>query len=119
MYPEREHQEFLAKGEFMLQRSRSSGAFVFYPRVAAPHTGATDLEWVKASGLGTVYSTTVIRQKPPKMDYNLALIDLEEGPRMMSRVEGLAPQDVKIGMPVRAKIISEDDKPFVVFEPAT
>lgn len=111
--------EFLAQGEFMLQRSRSSGAFVFYPRVAAPRTGATDLEWVKASGLGTVYSTTVIRQKPPKMDYNVALIDLKEGPRMMSRVEGLAPQDVKIGMPVRAKIISEDDKPFVVFEPAT
>jgi uncharacterized protein len=119
MHPEREHMEFLAQGEFMLQRSRSSGAFVFYPRVAAPQTGATDLEWVKASGLGTVYSTTVIRQKPPKMDYNVALIDLEEGPRMMSRVEGLAPQDVKIGMPVRAKIISEDDKPFVVFEPAT
>ena len=119
MHPEQEHLEFLAKGEFMLQRSRSSGAFVFYPRVAAPQTGATDLEWVKASGLGTVYSTTVIRQKPPNMDYNLALIDLAEGPRMMSRVLGLAPQDVKIGMPVRAKIISEDDKPFVVFEAAT
>jgi uncharacterized OB-fold protein len=118
MHPEKEHFEFLAKGEFMLQRCRSSGAFIYYPRVAEPRTGATDLEWVKASGLGTVYSTTVIRQKPPKTDYNLALIDLAEGPRMMSRVEGLAPQDVKIGLSVRAKIISQEDKPIVVFEPA-
>jgi uncharacterized OB-fold protein len=119
MHPEKEHFEFLAKGEFMLQRCRSSGAFIYYPRVAEPRTGATDLEWVAASGLGTVYSTTVIRQKPPKTDYNLALIDLEEGPRMMSRVEGLAPQDVKIGMSVRAKIVSQEDMPVVVFEPAT
>ena len=57
-------------------------------------------------------------KKPPKTDYNLALIDLAEGPRMMSRVEGLAPQDVKIGMSVRAKIVSEEDRPIVVFEPA-
>ena len=119
MHPEQEHLEFLAKGEFMLQRSRSSGTYVFYPRIAAPSTGAMDLEWVKASGLGTVYSTTVIRQKPPKADYNLALIDLKEGPRMMSRVQNIAPQDVKIGMTVRAKIISEEDKPLVVFVPAT
>lgn len=119
MHPEREFFEHLAKGEFMLQWSPSSGAFVFYPRVAAPVTGATDLEWVKASGNGTVYSTTVIRQKPPKLDYNLALIDLAEGPRMMSRVQGVPPQDVKIGMGVRALVVQEDGKPIVVFEPAS
>ena len=102
----------------MLQRCASSGAFVFFPRIAEPKTGATDLEWVRASGKGTVYSTTVIRQKPPKTDYNLALIDLAEGPRMMSRVEGLAPQDVKIGMSVRAKIVSAEDRPVIVFESA-
>jgi uncharacterized OB-fold protein len=119
MHPEKENFEFLAKGEFMLQRCRSSGSFIYYPRIAEPRTGATDLEWVKASGLGTVYSTTVIRQKPPKTDYNLALIDLAEGPRMMSRVQSIAPQDVRIGMSVRAKIVTEQDRHFVVFEPAT
>ena len=101
----------------MLQRCKSSGAFIFYPRVAAPGTGSTDLEWVQASGLGTVYSTTVIRQKPPKADYNLALIDLAEGVRMMSRVENALPQSVRIGMRVKAKIIREDGGPLVVFEP--
>ena len=76
----------------MLLRSRETGRCFWFPRVAEPGTGCTDLEWVEASGEGTVYSTTVIRQKPPTPDYNLALIDLAEGPRMMSRVEGIAPE---------------------------
>ena len=118
VHPEQEFLAYLEQGEFMLQRSRSSGNFLFYPRVAEPGTGATDLEWVKASGAGTVYSTTVIRQKPPKTDYNLALIDLAEGPRMMSRVQNIPPELVKIGMAVRALVIREDGGPLVVFEPA-
>ena len=65
MNPEKEYFEHLAQGRFMIQKSRSTGGHVFYPRVAEPGTGATDLEWVAASGRGTVYSTTVIRQKPP------------------------------------------------------
>ena len=119
VYPEQEFLAYLEQGEFMLQRCRSSGSFVFYPRVAEPATGAMDLEWVKASGAATVYSTTVIRQKPPKTDYNLALIDLAEGPRMMSRVQNIPPEQVKIGMSVRALVIREDGRPLVVFEPAT
>jgi uncharacterized OB-fold protein len=117
MNPEKEFFEHLAEGRFMIQKSRSTGGHVFYPRVAEPGTGATDLEWVPASGRGTVYSTTVIRQKPPAPHYNLALIDLAEGPRMMSRVEGIAPERVKIGMQVLARIVRENDQPLVVFEP--
>jgi uncharacterized protein len=116
--PEEEFFAFLAEGRFMLQRSRESGRFFFYPRVAEPLTGCTDLEWTEARGRGTVYSTTVVRQKPPTPSYNLALIDLEEGPRLMSRVEGLAPEQVRIGMSVKARIIRENDKPLLVFEPA-
>jgi uncharacterized protein len=118
MNPEKEYFEHLSQGRFMIQKSRSTGGHVFYPRVAQPRTGATDLEWVAASGRGTVYSTTVIRQKPPTPNYNLALIDLAEGPRMMSRVEGIAPEDVRIGMPVKAKIVHENEQALVVFEPA-
>ena len=116
--PEIDFFAFLELGRFMIQRSRSSGRHVFYPRIAEPRTGAMDLEWVEASGEGTVYSTTVIRQKPPTPNYNVALIDLAEGPRMMSRVDGVAPEQVKIGMKVRAKIVRENDQPMVVFEPA-
>ena len=101
----------------MLQRCRRSGRFIYYPRVAEPRSGDIDLEWVEASGRGTVYSTTVVRQKPPTADYNVALVDLVEGPRMMSRIDGIAPEAVRIGMPVRAVIKRENDQPVVVFEP--
>ncbi|MOA13544.1 hypothetical protein D3C78_1336030 [compost metagenome] len=118
LLPESDYQRFLAEGRFMLQRSRQTGAYVFYPRVAQPGTGDTDLEWVEASGRGVVYSTTVVRQRPPIPSYNVALIDLVEGVRMMSRVEGVAPEEVRIGMAVRAKISCDDHAAAVlVFEP--
>jgi uncharacterized protein len=98
----------------MIQRSRSSGRYFFYPRVAEPGTGSLDIEWVEVSGLGTVYSTTVVRVKPPAPPYNVALIDLAEGPRLMSRVEGIAPDEVRIGMRVRARVV-QGDVAHVVF----
>lgn len=109
---------FLGEGRFMIQRSRSSGAYVFYPRVAEPRSGATDLDWVEASGRGTIYATTVQRNKPPAADTNIVLVNLAEGPRMLSRVDGIPADAVAIGMAVRAKIIDEGAGPFVVFEPA-
>lgn len=118
IHPELEFFAFLEEGRFMIQRSRESGRCFFYPRVAEPGTGATDLEWVAASGQGTVYSTTVVRQKPPAPHYNVAIIELAEGPRLMSRVDGMAPESVPIGLKVRAAIKRENDKPVLVFEPA-
>jgi uncharacterized protein len=117
IHPEVQYRAFLAEGRFIIQRARRSGRYVFYPRVAEPGSGDTDLEWVEASGRGTVYSTTVVRKKPPEPSYNVALIDLAEGARMMSRVVGVAPEDVRIGMAVRAKIVEDGGKPLVVFEP--
>lgn len=119
LQPEFDYQRFLSQGRFMLQRSRQSGGYVFYPRMAEPGTGNTDLEWVEASGRGVVYSTTVVRQRPPTPNYNVALIDLEEGVRLMSRVEGVAAEAVRIGMAVKAKILQGDpDTAVLVFEPA-
>ena len=113
MGPEAEYRAFLAEGRFMIQRSRSTGRHVFYPRVAAPGSGARDLEWVEASGRATVYAITVNRARDAT--YNLALVDLEEGPRMMSRIEGV--ETVPIGTAVRARIVQQDGAPLVVFVP--
>jgi len=115
--PEKRFNDFLAAGKFMIQRSKSRGNHVFYPRTINPGTGEADLEWVEASGDGTVYATTVNRQRPEKGgDYNVALIDLAEGPRMMARVVGVDPADVKIGMKVKAKIDTIGETPAIVFE---
>lgn len=113
---ETEFSAFLAQGRFMLQRSRGSGEYVFFPRVAAPRTGARDLEWTAACGRGTVHATTVVRTRAPQPNYNVALIALEEGPRLMSRVEGLPAEAVRIGMAVRARITEEEGRPLLVFD---
>jgi len=116
--PEAEWRAHLADGRFMIQRSLSTGGHVFYPRIAEPGTGAQDLEWVEASGAGTVHAVTIVRKKEPADSYSVVLVDLAEGPRMMSRVDGVPVDDIRIGMPVKARIISEGDKPLLVFVPA-
>lgn len=118
IHPEAEWRAHLAQGRFMLQRSRSTGGHVFYPRVAEPGTGAEDLEWVEASGRGVVHAVTVVRKKDPADSYNVVLVDLAEGPRMMSRIDGAAPDAVTIGMAVQARIVSDGGQPLVVFVPA-
>lgn len=115
--PEAQYRRFLAEGRFCLQRCTVSGQFLFYPRRVSPWSGRETLAWEPVSGRGVVYSSTVVRRRPESGgDYNVALIALEEGPRMMSRVEGLAPDAVRIGMPVRARIAMVGERLNVVFD---
>ena len=75
------------------------------------------LQWVAPSGEGTVHAVTTVRRKPDAGgDYNVSLIDLAEGVRMMSRVEGGG--KVAIGDPVRARVQVTEGKGLVVFDPA-
>lgn len=119
------HHAALAEGELLLQRSASSGNWVYPPRTAAPGTGVADLSWEVVSGRGTVYAVTVVSRSTEKGgNYNIALVELDEGPRMMTRVVNIAPDRVGIGMIVRACIESPDfgplagtSEPVVLFEP--
>ena len=114
-----QYQAALDAGQFHIQRCKACAKAIFYPRELCPHCGSDQLAWEPASGQGTVYSTTVIRRKADAGgDYNVSLIDLAEGPRMMSRVEGMAPADVKIGMAVKAQVITHNGKGLVVFNAA-
>ena len=106
----------LGNGRFMAQRDRQTGTVFRYPRSIAPGTGSVDLEWIELSGLGTVYSTTTVGVRPPAADYNVVLVDLDEGCRMMSRVDGVAPDAVSIGMRVKARIAETDAGLAVVFD---
>jgi uncharacterized protein len=115
--PDQQYQAHLAAGRFMIQRGVETGRMVFYPRAIAPGTGE-DLEWVEASGIGTVYSSTCVRKRPPEADINITLIDLEEGPRLLSRVEGLPADAVPIGLKVKARIVPHEEGHIVVFDPA-
>ena len=118
--PEQQFHEALARGQFQIQHCTDCEKYVFYPRVVCPYCGGTRLSWVRPSGLGTIYSVSIVRKKPADGgDYNVVLVELLEGVRMMSRVEGIANEDVTIGMRVQFEIRQENGKPIVVFVPAT
>jgi uncharacterized OB-fold protein len=114
--PDRAYADYLAAGEFNIQRCGQCQQHVFYPRLVCPHCGGAALSWVQASGEGTVYSTSVPRGGK-EGDYNISLIDLAEGPRMMSRVVDIGPDAVAIGMKVQAFIGEIDGKTLILFRP--
>ena len=109
------YMDYCQKDQLAFQRS-PSGKAIFYPRVLEPITGA-ELGWEISRGLGTVYSTTVIYSRD-EQPYNVALIDIDEGYRMMSRVEGVDPEHIRIGMRVQVQMMTFDDgKKYPVFSP--
>jgi len=109
--PQATYEDFLAQGKFMIQRAKSTGEYVFYPRVTTA-TGATDLEWVEAGGGGTLYAITVNRTRSGSS--NVALVDLDEGVRMMSTLPGV--ETAEIGSRLTARIESAGETPRVVFD---
>ena len=117
--PFKTYLDHLARNELAYQFSREAGRAVFYPRVICPFTGSDNLEWRVSKGLGTVYATTVVHPAEGK-PFNVALIDCDEGFRLMSRVEGIDPMQVRIGMRVRFRIHRPggDEPAYPVFVPA-
>ena len=109
--PQAAYEAYLADGRFMIQHAASTGEYVFWPKVTSP-SGATDLEWVEAKGTGTVYAITVNRARSGA--YNVALIELDEGVRMMSTLPGV--ETAEIGARVTARIEETEEGPRVVFD---
>ena len=116
-FPDQEFADFMKAGQFMLPFSPSSGQYFFPPRVAEPRSGALDVEWRPAKGTGVVYSITEVSQKPPRSNTNVVLVDLDEGPRIISRIEnpGGVPLPA-IGDRVKARIETTANGPVIVFE---
>ncbi len=117
--PLNEYQGFLRRGQLAYQWDESTGRPVFYPRVIAPGSGSSQLSWRISAGLGTVYSVTAISPKNEE-PYNVALVDMDEGYRLMSRVEGIPADQVRIGMRVKVRVVDAgaDQSPYPVFDPA-
>ena len=110
------HQAALNQGKFMIQRGTADGRHVYYPRKFSPFNGSVP-EWVEPGGLGTVYAVTTVRRKPEAGgDYNVSIVDLDEGVRLMSRVEGVPPAEVRIGQRVKARVQVTDGVGLVLFD---
>jgi len=111
------------EGRLVVQQCRSCGARQLYGRAHCVECRG-EVEWVEASGRGTLYSFTVIRQNYSRpfrdmLPYVVGLVDLEEGPRVMTNVVGCEPEDIFIGMPLRARFEAvSDEAGIALFEPA-
>lgn len=93
--------------ELLIQKCKDCKNPIFYPKLFCPHCLSDNLEWVKASGRGKVYSYTVVHSYQPTefaedVPYVVAVIDLDEGVRMMSNIVNCPTEAVKCDMEVEA-----------------
>ena len=115
--------EYCRRKQLMIQRCAACDVYLFPPRSVCPECLAADPVWVEAAGTGTVYTFTVQHRDAAGFEgqapYTIAMIDLDEGVRMMSRIAG-SPEDVRIGMAVEVRWAEiTDDGSVPVFVPAT
>ncbi len=98
-----------------LQKCADCGQFIFYPRAVCPGCFSRNLQWTPVSGRGKIYGFTINMGRHPStaafgadVPYVIALVELEEGPRMMTNIVGVepSPEHVKVGMDV---VVQYDD----------
>jgi len=102
-----------------IQRCTECGRHFFYPRALCPFCHASTVEWVTASGRGTIYTFTIARRPAgpafkADVPYVVALVELEEGPRMMTNIIGVEPESVRIGQAVKALFEDATDEVTLV-----
>ncbi|MGW7705475.1 Zn-ribbon domain-containing OB-fold protein [Streptomyces sp. NPDC054771] len=112
-----------ARGQLLLRRCRACGRAHHYPREFCPHCWSEDVVWEPASGDATLYTWSVVHRNdlPPfgaRVPYVAAVVDLAEGPRMMTQVVGCGESALAIGMALRVAFRQEEGEEAVaVFHP--
>lgn len=111
-------------GRLLVRRCADCGAHHFYPRPFCPACWSERVEWVEASGRATLYTYSIVHVNdlppfPERVPYVAAVVDLEEGPRMMTNVEGCDFGDLRVGMPLQVHFRAISDEVTIpVFRPA-
>jgi uncharacterized OB-fold protein len=108
--------EGIAEGVLRVQRCGACGRHVFYPRAVCPYCASSELDWVDASGRGQIHSYTVVHRAPPEyrdeVPYVVALVELDEGVRMMTRLVDVEPAAVRVDLPVEVAIQGDPRLPY-------
>lgn len=113
------------EGRLIIQQCRDCKKFIFYPRIACIHCSSENIEWVEASGKGTIYSYTVVETNAPSafmkdVPYVIAIVRLEEGVQMLTNIVGCDPYQVRCDMPVQVTFEKLDDEfSLPKFRPST
>ena len=111
------------EGKLLIQVCKDCDSLIFYPRNFCPECWSGNLDWVEASGRGTVFtfSTAYDMVEPKFMDelpYTIAYVDLEEGVRMMTRLVDCQPEELQFGMAVEVLFHERDGFFLPYFRPA-
>ena len=110
------------RGELLVQRCVACGVLRHPPRPACPECQSLEWDTVRSSGRGAVFSYVVVHHpQVPSFDYPLpiAVVELEEGTRLVADLIGIDPAEVTIGMPVMAEMVAVDDElTLPMFRPA-
>ena len=120
----REFFEGARRHELMLMRCTSCGAWRLPSRPRCPDCWSTDTEWAKASGRGTLYSFGIMHQKlhpafADRTPYQFAIVELDEGPRIVSNIVDVADGELRVDMPLEAVFDDvSDDATLVRFKRA-
>ncbi len=97
--------EGIAQGKLRIQRCDVCARSVFYPRSICPHCHSDQLSWIEATGKGTIYTYTVAHQAfgafAGEAPFIVAIVELEEGVRMMTRIVDAPGERVTIGAQVQ------------------
>jgi len=93
------------EGRFLVRHCNTCDEDHFYPRPFCPTCWSDDVSWKEASGRATLYTYSIVHQNdlPPfneRVPYVAAVVDLEEGPRVMTNIEGVAHEHLRVGMPL-------------------
>jgi uncharacterized OB-fold protein len=93
------------EGRLVIQKCTDCKKHIFYPRLSCPFCFSEKLDWIEASGRGTVYSHTLVQNNPPSafmedLPFTIAIVELEEGVRMMTNIVECDPEAVHCEMPV-------------------
>jgi uncharacterized OB-fold protein len=104
-------------GKLLIKRCQDCGAVHYYPRAHCPFCFSDRTTWLECSGLGTIYSFSVMRRA--EQPYALAYVTLAEGPTMMTNIVDCDLDAVRIGQPVKLVFRpSEKGQPVPMFTPA-
>ena len=102
----RPYWEATREKKLLLQYDPKAGKYQFFPRPCSIHEGGGALEWREASGLGTLFSYTVVHRAPGVFrghePFAIGLVTLAEGVNVMANIVGCAEEDLRIGMAVQA-----------------
>jgi uncharacterized OB-fold protein len=113
--PETQHFWHAAeKGQLLVMRCRGCGEAHYYPRSLCPFCFSDQTEWEEASGAGTIYSFSIIRQASPP--YVLAYVTLKEGPTILTNILSERPEQLQIGDAVAVTFVpSQGGAPIPMF----